>query len=217
MRSSRLLLILLPLLFAACAYPDAINVSSTGESGGSTLPIGAVEPNYELMSAPAGTPPTAVTTSANLLWVSNQANAEWISPGPNGESNWSTGTYDYQTTFSLDGLDPATAVLSGLWTSDNSGCIYLNAVDTNDCVGDGDFRFLTAFSIDSGFVAGTNTIDFIVDNGGTYPNPTGLLVELTGTATAIPEPSSLSLVGTMFVAGMLTKAKLPKRAARSRN
>ncbi len=198
-----------------------INVSSTGESGGSLLPIGVVDPNYKLISAPAGTPLTAVTTSANLLWVSSQADAQWISPGPNGESNWSTGTYDYQTTFSLDGLDPATAVLSGLWTSDNSGCIYLNGVDTNDCVGDGDFRALTPFSIYSGFVAGINNLDFVVENGGTYPNPTGLLVEITGTATATPEPSVLVLVGTMFVVGILAKAKHPAKhppsATRSRN
>jgi hypothetical protein len=44
---------------------------------------------------------------------------------------------------------------------------------------------LTAFSLTTGFVQGTNTIDFIVTNGPTAAaeNPTGLFVELSGTGS----------------------------------
>ncbi len=40
----------------------------------------------------------------------------------------------------------------------------------------------TPFVISSGFVAGENTMDFIVNNGGSSRNPTGLRVDLSGTA-----------------------------------
>lgn len=207
MHSSRVLFAAWLLLSASRAYPAAINIANTGGAGGSAMPIGVADPNYELLLAPPGVPLTATTTSANLLWVPNQANADWISPGANGESNWSIGSYEYQTTFSLDGLDPATAILTGLWTSDNHGCIYLNGADTNECVGDGSFRYLNPFSITTGFVAGTNSLDFLVFNGSTYPNPTGLLVEISGTATAIPEPSSLLLVAIVCVAGIVIRLR----------
>ena len=48
------------------------------------------------------------------------------------------------------------------------------------------------FVISTGFVAGVNTLDFLVDNFG--GGPTGLRVELSGTAdvAAVPEPATLS-------------------------
>ena len=60
-----------------------------------------------------------------------------------------------------------------------------------------DFQTLNSFSIDSGFVSGINTLDFVVQNLGTQPNPTGLLItDLCGTAEPlnVPEPSAAALV-----------------------
>ena len=53
----------------------------------------------------------------------------------------------------------------------------------------GGFDSATNFSISSGFAAGLNTLDFVVNNAGSSPNPTGLRVEISGTANAAGGPS----------------------------
>jgi hypothetical protein len=71
-------------------------------------------------------------------------------------------------------------VLSGFFATDNSGYIQLNGVTVGPA--SSTFSSSTAFSLTSGFKPGINTIDFFVTNapGGSL-NPTGLIVELSGT------------------------------------
>ena len=113
------------------------------------------------------------------------------------------GLYIYRTTFSLAGLNPTTANIVGQWAADNSGTnILINGVAVGAT--SGGFGAFSAFSISSGFVAGLNTLDFLVNN---LSGPTALRVEMTGTASpisaAIPEPASLFLVGAgMIVVGL---------------
>src|SRR5258708_2997504 len=52
------------------------------------------------------------------------------------------------------------------------------------------FSAFTSFTIGSGFLAGTNTLDFVVNNGGSSPNPTGLRVDLSGTASTSTQPAT---------------------------
>ena len=66
----------------------------------------------------------------------------------------------------------------------------------------GEFNFFNfaSFAINGGFRDGLNTLDFIAFNqSGPFPDPTGLRVELSGTATpqatTVPEPGSLALLG----------------------
>ena len=198
-------LIVCGMLSVSSAFGSAITVYNTGETnGGSALSAGTADTHYTLMSAPAGVPLTAIATAANPAWVPNTASADWLSPGASGNTSWAAGTYDYQTTFSLIGLNAATAQLSGLWTADNTGCIYLNGANTGDCVGFADFGKLATFSITSGFLSGMNKLDFIVVNG---DGPTGVYAQVGGTAAAgspVPEPSSWVLGVTGVVgAGLL--------------
>jgi len=178
------------------ALADNINISNTGSSGGSALPVGTTDPHYSLFSAPSGVPLTAITTAANAAWTPNTSTADWISPGNSGNTSWPVGNYDFRTTFDLTGENPATAQLSGMWTADNDACIWLNGVNTNQCVGFTAYGSLAAFSITSGFTTGINTLDLIVDNGG---GPTGVIAEISGTVSPgtspVPEPSSLLLLG----------------------
>jgi hypothetical protein len=79
---------------------------------------------------------------------------------------------------------------------DNSGtALLLNGSSTGNTAppsGNG-FSQLTPFSISSGFVSGINTLDFIVENNWPGPTPSGLQVEMTGTA-AVPEPATLAIL-----------------------
>jgi hypothetical protein len=109
------------------------------------------------------------------------------------------GNWTYQTTFSLTGMLPATASITGRWLTDNTGInIYLNGTIMALTTPANDFTLWTSFSlpVGSNFVAGLNTLDFVSSN---TSGPSGLRVEfLTGTATdvsAVPEPATLGLLG----------------------
>lgn len=193
-------------LAAIPSFADPITIHSTGEG----LPTGVVDPNYPLLaSSPTGAGPAYTLPPYLPGWVPPPGNTQWINPNLNGGSA-PGGDYDYQTTFSLTNLDPLTAVLSGEWAADNSGYIVLNnvvAIGPGTSIPDPfGFRQLTPFSITSAggnvFNPGLNTLDFIVHNDG---DVTGLLVEISGTASPTPEPSSLLLLGssTIGIAGLM--------------
>jgi hypothetical protein len=190
-----------------------ITIYSTGQGDGP----GVVDSNYTILpGAPFGGPAayTVDPYSGLCCWATPPANTSWINPYP-AEANGQPfdqaleGTYVYQTTFSLAGLDPATAQLSGLWSADNSACMSLNG---GACVNPivNQFGTLTAFSLTSGFKSGLNTLDFQVFNAGSTSgefDPTGLLVSINGTASPSPEPSSLLLLGS----GLLGLAGVARR------
>lgn len=199
LRRAALLLIISSLL-ACNAFARSITIFNTGESNGVAMPVGQMDPHYSLISAPPTVPLTAITTLTIPPWTPNTATADWISPGASGYINWPVGLYDYRTTFSLAGLIPNTAQLSGMWASDNDACIFLNGMNTGVCTPFQGFGALAAFSITSGFRPGINTLDLMVDNGGAGL-ATGTIVEISGTANpTVPEPSSLALLGTGIAA-----------------
>ena len=135
-------------------------------------------------------------------WIANTATSKWIAPRANSAGSaglWlvvpgidsvppegipndqgaGPGTYVYRTTVDLTGFDPATVVIKGTWTSDNNGPnIRVNGVDTG-ITGDGNFGSLAPFTLTSSnstFVAGVNTIDFLVTNADALGGYTALRV-----------------------------------------
>jgi hypothetical protein len=115
-------------------------------------------------------------------WMANTSNSKWICPRQNG-TEVEDGAYVYQLQFDLTGYDPDSARMTGQYSADDSLTnVKINAVSTG--ISGSGFDSWHSFSISSGFTAGTNTLEFFVNNGGTSANPSGLRVELT--VTAVP-------------------------------
>jgi len=169
---------------------------STGvDASGNPLADGAIDSHYTVNGGSAYT----IGNPGSVGWVGNTATSSWISNVPNTDGG--SGPFTYHTTFDLTGLNPNTAQITGQLSADDQATIYLNGVDVFDGLptGSSPWSQLESFSISSGFVAGTNTLDIDVPNNIQTPDdgPTGLQVNLSGTASA-PEPASLFLLGVGF-------------------
>jgi hypothetical protein len=123
-------------------------------------------------------------------WLGDSAVSAWISPSvstyaPSDGSG--TANYRYETKFDLTGFNPGTVRLNGQWATDNNGVdILINGTSTGQ-LNTNQFAAWTPFQITNGFVAGTNRLTFIVNNGGPGApvgnDPTGLRAELWATAS----------------------------------
>ena len=201
------------MLIALCAILTASAsgtiVFNTGvDENGLTLPSGAVDLHYALISAPNGFGPAAFVVidgqfpflpffSGDPVWLANSATSKWIGPIANGLDaiGGPPGDYTFETTFDLAPNSVSTFLLAGRIASDNASEIFLNGVDTGMGASGGVccFDHYTAFQITSGFVVGLNRLDFVVNNGDCGPNcinPTGLRVEFG----AVPEPTTIAYV-----------------------
>lgn len=154
------------------------------------------DPHYTFLTGSPilGTPMTATSADGFPIppWLADNQFSTWISPTTNTVAPGATdgsAIYLYQTEFDLTGLDPATAVVSGQWATDNRGIdILINGAGTGQA-NTSQFAAWTSFQITNGFVRGTNFLTFVVNNGeGETPpdGPSGLRVEMTGKASEAP-------------------------------
>ena len=158
------------------------------------LPDGSPDPHYRLMVNPDGVNdiPAVVHDSTVFPistgnWLANTQTSKWISPvantaasvGEDIDAGEGGGVYLYRLVVDATGFDPATISITGGWATDNLGTnIRVNGQDTG-LTNTVQFPSLTAFTIDNTnatFVAGTNTIDFLVQNATTAVGPTGLRI-----------------------------------------
>lgn len=131
-----------------------------------------------------------------------------------------TSTYTYTTSFFVEAGDLAHYRLAGVFSSDNASHLMLNGVDTgvNAPYGNGGSvpgdSYLQPFTFDlhSGFVAGLNTISFVVTNdaGSSYggwanPDPNGLRAEFSP-MSSVPGPGSV-LAFAVGAAGALRRRR----------
>lgn len=209
---------------AVCVAGSAAHAStittlfSTGvDSSHLALPGGSLDPHYTVVengnaSAVVISPPLPGTYAPNTstsTWVWQQSNGQPINV-----------TRTFVTTFDLTGLDPTTAIIDGAWGTDNQGlAIKLNGVDTGVApllgVVVDNFNHLHDFTISSGFVAGLNTLEFVIEDNGSVG---AFRADLTGTADlaaigAVPLPAALPLfAGGLGVIGLFARGR--KRAKR---
>jgi hypothetical protein len=166
------------------------------DDAGALLPAGARDPHWHLVqSADASVPgPAAWVVREGFPippWIANGPDSKWIAPQADQSGGNSPGNYTYQLVFDLTGFDPASAVLTGRWSSDNAGVeVRLNGQPTGVTF-DGNFgAFSPEFTLRAGFIAGANTLDFVVNNAGDSVNPTGFRAELRGTAELEAPPGT---------------------------
>jgi len=158
-------------------------VYNTGvDDEGVVLPDGAIDPHYRLIVNPDSASNDAIVANSGVFpistgnWLANNDQSKWLSPRFATDAAIATGDYTYRLVVDLAGFDPASVLITGGWATDNEGLdIVVNGIST----GQGNtaqFAALTPFTINSGLVAGPNTIDFVLNNA-LAPGPTGLRVE----------------------------------------
>jgi len=191
----------------------------TGLDGsGNLLANGAVDPHYTVIGGPSAPSAFVIGNPEAVPWVGNTATSQWISPAPSTLGG--LGPFTYTTTFDLTGFDPSTAQISGFWSADDQGEMFLNGnpVASTPGVFSAPWNSLFAFNITSGFIPGINTLSFFVPNGTEIPagaqGPTGLQVEITS-ATALPEPSTMVIFAMVSIGGAGFAALRRRKFARS--
>ncbi len=178
------------------AMAASIQLYNTGvNGGGGLLGDAAVDSHYSVIAAP-GPYTTAYTGNGVGLpggWMAEGPASRWIGV-TSFMGEWRpTGTYTFRTSFDLTGLNPSSASISLSIASDNNCDVFLNGVHTGITTPFAGFSSFSAYSINSGFLPGINTLDFSVYELGSTPS--GLRVQLTGTANVVPEPTSVTLIG----------------------
>lgn len=178
----------------ADAIPGLFNTGI--DSNGALLPAGSIDPHYRLIASADASfpgPNTLVVAEGWPIppWIANGPDSKWIAPQSDQSGGNAEGDYIYRLEFDLTDLDATTARVIGRWTSDNAGtAIRLNGLNLG-LSNDGNFSALaTPFAITNGFVEGTNTLDFVVNNAPSGANPTGIRIELSGSADPLPPPGT---------------------------
>ena len=218
---SRLVALVTCLLFSVTVHAQtSLVVHNTGvDSSDVLVSPGAPGAFWTLLSAPSGATEAAGSSSFryfNFAYAPDSSTSAWVSPGASGNASVS-GLYVYQLLVDLTGIDPATVVITGQFATDNDGFIRVNGGASAATQGFSGFGSLTSFTLSSGFVAGINSIEVGVNNGG---NPTAFRVEFaSATGTPLPPvpamPPGFLIVLALILTGSLAWA-LRRRAGPAR-
>ena len=149
----------------------------------------------------------------------------WLNDASSTTSRWITtstatnvpfGDYVFRTTFDLTGFVANTATITGQWAADNTGLnILLNGTSLGFT--SSGFSAYSPFTVTSGnpaFLAGLNTLDFVVRNDPGEPpadNPAGLRVQLTGQANLVATPVPPTALLAVFGFGTVGFGRLVRR------
>jgi len=163
------------------------------DQAGNLLARGTVDPHYLLINSADSLYPGPDSWTlldqypvGGTAYLVNGPNSLWIGPRVNttGYTGNAQGNYVFRTSFILDSTDPANAQIRGQWAMDNYGTdIQLNGVSLG-LTNNAGFTSLSAFTITNAFVAGLNTLDFVITN--ISAGPSAFRVEMYGVGQALP-------------------------------
>ena len=205
------------------ALAAPITVHNTGVNSSDVLVASGAQASFWTLSAePAGAVETIGSNPFryfNVSYFADTGTAAWVAPQSGGNSG-TLGSYTYDLVVNLTGLDPTTASIVGTFGTDNDGSIWLNANAPVAATGPAAFGAPTPFTINSGFVAGLNTIHVQVNNLGdptaffvSFTSATASAVQLPAVQTPVPAVSWPALAGlALLLAGL---GSLLARKARS--
>ena len=170
----------------AVIYRRVPGIYSTGvENNGALAADGSIDLHWIIGASadPTHEGPDAIVITPGLSpvppWLSAGPQSKWIAPRADQNVGNYEGNYTYQTFFDLTGVDMCKFRLAGQIAVDNSLVdIVVNGLSQG--VSGGSFTAFLPFSVTNGFVAGPNTVDFIINNAAPTPNPTALRVDLDG-------------------------------------
>lgn len=172
---------------------------------GAGLGDGANDPSWSILS-----PVQAAVTISNAtippLWIANDTSSRWI--WQQADAQPANVTRTFRLSFNLSGVDLSTVTISGRWTADNNGLdILVNGVSTGNTATF--FAVWSPFVLNSGFVNGTNTLDFVVQDTGFFG---GFRAEFlsSNAESAVPEPAAylLMLTGAAMLGARMMFSRL---------
>lgn len=177
------------------AHADAISgLYNTGLGVG-----GTADTHYSVSTSASESTPIITLDGVwpvDGTWLVNTEVSKWITPTASQGASLDpsvNGVYTYALNFNLSGYNAASAVFDGRVSSDNSVVVKLNGAAIGGGIG---FQSWHDFGASSGFVAGWNTLEFVVTNNAqSSGNPTGLRVEFeSSNVSAVPEPATYGMM-----------------------
>jgi hypothetical protein len=180
------------------------------DDAGIQLADNAVDPHYRLWASadPAYLGPNTIVPANVADYNANDAGSKWISPS--ATLGGVRGVYTYRTIFLIESADPSASTLNASVLSGGSLTVLLNGQPTGVAnltpPFPGPHRNVFSFTITTGFVAGTNTLDFMVDNQTSAVNaPAGNAITISGfdsVGTNVNNPSQITQVGAALVSNL---------------
>lgn len=143
-------------------------------------------------------------------WLDNTATSKWITPYYNASASLDpvvAGAYLYSLDFTLSAEQVGGASFLARVAADNEVDVYLNGEYLGQA---NNFAAWTDVSASTGFVAGVNSLRFVVSNYAQADgNPTGLRFEfLDSTAGVVPEPETYAMMlGGLALLGAVARRK----------
>lgn len=199
----RILLVVAMLLWTGQASAAMITTlyGSGVDDGGILLGDGATDGHYTFVAGSSSSVGAAYVVSRIGGGWATLTGSRWISSS--ADNAGISGIYT--TTFDLAGFDHTTANVFGLVAYDDDLVIYLNGSKVYENL-ENAWSAPRSFSIADKFVSGLNTLSFYVANTG--GGPTGLNVALRGTASPVPIPGAVWMLGTGLLALLGVRRKI---------